>query len=857
MLTQEGAHYLNSNFTFKAICMKLFKTVNTSALSVTFLYGFFASMWIVFSDLVMGRVQLPAEQLTLLNQVKGIVFVAITSLLLYALLSRFYKRQEGEASESGKHSLRFLAISFVLITFIVPVVVGTLIQKRVPQIEKQAQEHLQTLAQLQALQVDQWYSQRSKDLQGLEKDVLFAQAVQGLLNGDVQQKDLLFASLQKHIDAYGYSKIKLLQGNDILLSLGDAIPPPESSHRDDLQTAIVQQRRVSTGLYSNDINQLYLDWFVPLTLVDAETPVVARVHSRVGDLLQQILSVKLESLPQFDAHFVLFQEQVDTLVVSVDQDILWVPYACERTDWLGQVHQRSTSFKSLNCHKDEVLFGAYYLDQYDAALVVEVNPSWALESFYASVIWMSLFSLLLALLMSSLLWVSWRQNEQMHQVEALARQREGAALLDYVAHYDHITNLPNRSLFLEKLVHLIKDGRRHDKTFALILFDIDRFKDINDSFGHNTGDILLKKLAQRLSARLDQVDTLARMGGDEFALIVEGEGDLSNITHIAVQIGQLASEPIGVDKDLKLSIGVSIGISLYPHHGMTADQLMQNADAAMYRAKAEGKGRFAFYSDDLTQMARLRVQQEAKLKRAFFKQHLEVFYQPQVNIQNGHIDGAEALVRWLDPEVGLISPAEFIPIAEETGLIMEIGEWVLRRVCQQGKTWLDQGYKPLRLAVNVSAQQFAQGDIVTTVADILAQTGYPAAFLELEVTESAFMQSSSDIDRVLRRLRKMGVSVALDDFGTGYSSLAYLKRFDLDMVKIDKSFIDEIVERQQDQKLVSAIVEMGHALNLKVLAEGVESQAQLQVLREQGCDAYQGFLTSQALPEDKFRQLLN
>jgi EAL domain-containing protein (putative c-di-GMP-specific phosphodiesterase class I) len=306
----------------------------------------------------------------------------------------------------------------------------------------------------------------------------------------------------------------------------------------------------------------------------------------------------------------------------------------------------------------------------------------------------------------------------------------------------------------------------------------------------------------------------------------------------------------------EVRIGVSIGISLFPEHGDTSEELLQHADAALYRAKDEGRGNFKYFSEDLTEAAKRRINLEALLRRAITKSELQVHYQPQIDIRTGVIIGAEALLRWQSTDEGMIPPSQFIPVAEETGLIGEIGEWVLLEVCRQGQRWLKAGLPPLRLAVNLSPYQFRHGDIVSRVSAILNETGFPAERLELELTESALMARESEAVHILGQLRTLGVRLAIDDFGTGYSSLAYLKRFPLDSLKIDKSFIDDIPELEDDKEIAAAIIGMAHTLRLKVLAEGVETEEQLNFLKEHGCDFYQGYYKSPAVPAETFVALL-
>ena len=425
-----------------------------------------------------------------------------------------------------------------------------------------------------------------------------------------------------------------------------------------------------------------------------------------------------------------------------------------------------------------------------------------------------------------------------------------------LAFYDLLTKLPNRRLLQERLNHSIDVERREGKKLALLMLDLDRFKAVNDSLGHQAGDALLQQVAERITNRLRDVDMVARLGGDEFIVLLEDIAHPDDAARVAEKIITDLSKPFKLPQSDDVRIGASIGISLYPQHGDNSEILLDYADSALYHAKDNGRGCFAYFSEDLTTSARERIEMENRLRRAIQQQELHLYYQPQIDIVSGRIVGAEALVRWQDPNEGLIPPVRFIPIAEETSLIVEIGEWVLREACCQGRLWLDMGLPPLTMAVNVSSHQFHRSDINALVAKVLAETRFPAGQLELEITESGLMENQDKTTVILNNLHGQGIHLAIDDFGTGYSSLAYLKSFSMDVLKIDKSFIAEIPYNTDDMEIAATIVAMGHTLGFKVLAEGVETPEQLAFLRRTGCDTYQGFIKSPALPAKKFAELL-
>jgi len=367
---------------------------------------------------------------------------------------------------------------------------------------------------------------------------------------------------------------------------------------------------------------------------------------------------------------------------------------------------------------------------------------------------------------------------------------------------------------------------------------------------------LLRQTAERRTARLRGIDTVARLGGDEFTVMLERVAQPEDAAVVANDIMTSLQQPWLLSNGIEVRIGASIGISLYPDHGHSTHDLLQHADAALYQAKQAGRGCFRYFSHSLTRAARERIDVEARLHRALEQGELRVLYQPQLDIGSGRIVGAEALVRWHDPQAGLIAPARFIPVAEASGLIGAIGKWVLTQTCLQGRAWLDAGLAPITLAVNISSRQFQNDGLDAEIASVLVQTGFPATHLELELTESALLEREHDVAQLLHRLRALGVRLAIDDFGTGYSSLARLKHFPLDVLKIDKSFIDDTPHREAAVAITQAIVAMGHSLGFKVLAEGVENRSQMAFLKTIGCDLFQGYLCSPPLAADAFCRLL-
>ncbi|MEK6245828.1 MAG: EAL domain-containing protein, partial [Pseudomonadota bacterium] len=424
-----------------------------------------------------------------------------------------------------------------------------------------------------------------------------------------------------------------------------------------------------------------------------------------------------------------------------------------------------------------------------------------------------------------------------------------------LAHYDTLTGLPNRVLLQRRLKRAMARADRGQTLLAVIFLDLDQFKEINDSLGHAGGDAVLKEAALRLESCLRLTDTVARLGGDEFTILLEDVRSVDEISRVAGKLlGAIAERADVAGHELHLS--TSIGVTVYPLDDHDADTLLRNADLAMYHAKQEGRNNVQFFSRDMSERTEKRVDLLARLRGAIARHELQLHYQPQVDIRSGHIIGVEALLRWNDPERGLVSPAQFIPLAEDTGLIVPIGEWVLREACGQAKRWLDAGLGPLAMAVNLSPRQFRQKNLVQMVAGILAETGLPPACLELEITESTMMHRAEEAAVGLRALHALGVQISLDDFGTGYSSLAYLHRFPVHTLKVDQSFVRDIKSDRDDAAIVSTVITLARQMGLKALAEGVETEAQLSFLRARGCDSFQGYLFSRPQPAAEIEALL-
>ena len=420
--------------------------------------------------------------------------------------------------------------------------------------------------------------------------------------------------------------------------------------------------------------------------------------------------------------------------------------------------------------------------------------------------------------------------------------------LRYLVNYDALTKLPNRTLFRDRLEHAMAYARRYNHLVVLMFLDVDRFKAINDSLGHLVGDQLLQAVSERLRSCAREGDTVARLGGDEFAIVMEGIVDISDADIAAKKVLRAMSKSFILEGH-DMFVTASIGVTVYPSDSDDIESLIRNADTAMYRAKQAGRNNYQFYTEDMNTRAIESLLLQNNLRKALDNQEFLLYYQPQINLTSGEMIGMEALIRWQHPELGLLSPKQFISIAEETGLIIPIGEWVLRKVCLQLKEWQSRGLPLFRVSVNLSACQFKQRNLVGIISEIIEETGVDPSYIELEITEGVLVDDEEKAIDILHKLKKLGMQISIDDFGTGYSSLSYLKRFPINTLKIDKSFIRDISTNADDAAIAEAIIALGHSLRLKVIAEGVETLEQLEFLSPRGCDEVQGFYFSEPLPE--------
>jgi diguanylate cyclase (GGDEF)-like protein/PAS domain S-box-containing protein len=425
----------------------------------------------------------------------------------------------------------------------------------------------------------------------------------------------------------------------------------------------------------------------------------------------------------------------------------------------------------------------------------------------------------------------------------------------FQAYYDTLTALPNRKLFRDRLDLALVQASHGERVLSVLFVDLDNFRDINDTLGHVIGDELLKMVASQLKASIANTDTVARMGGDEFALLIENSDSAETINQLVAKLLQAVTQPFVIDGH-EITVSCSIGLTIYPLNNGDAHTLLQNAEVAMYRAKEVGKNRSQLFTSEMDAAIQRRGDISQRLRSALKKPEFILHYQPRVELDSGRATGVEALLRWYPEGSGLISPAEFIPVAERNGMIVPIGEWVLFEACRQAQQWQTEMGNSIKMAVNLSARQLRDIDLVRLVVRVLEETGLPAHLLELELTESMLVHDTQRVLHTLQALKAIGVCISIDDFGTGYSSLSYLKSFPLDYLKIDRSFVTDLPDEPNNGAIVRAIIDMAHTLGMKVIAEGVETRQQLDFLLEQGCDEVQGYYFSKPLPTDQLTKLL-
>lgn len=465
-----------------------------------------------------------------------------------------------------------------------------------------------------------------------------------------------------------------------------------------------------------------------------------------------------------------------------------------------------------------------------------------------------LFYFTLTMLLFAGILMAWRSGQSIRNI--VIKQRDIESVIKHQATHDELTDLPNRFLILDRLTQLIYEANRNESFIGVLFLDLDNFKKINDSLGHDIGDELLSETGRRLIKALRQVDTVGRLGGDEFVIILSHLRDVADIEPVLKKILQQLHTPFIIN-NRELLITASIGISVYPDDGEDANSLLQHADSAMYHSKSSGRNTYSYFTDQMHRAINRRLKLEEHMLRALELNEFEVYYQPQINLLSGQIIGAEALLRWNNPRLDNPGPDEFIPIAEQTGLIVAIGKFVIKSAFQQCAIWQQNHIKDFRIAINLSPRQFRDENLIETINSQIIASALTPSSIELEITEGVLLSEQEQVINTLNSLAKLNVSLSMDDFGTGYSSLSYLRRFPFSLVKIDRSFVNDIISNNMDRELIKAIIAMAHNMNLKVIAEGVEELDQYQLLQQLSCDYAQGYLLGKPMPSEQFQDFLS
>ena len=583
-----------------------------------------------------------------------------------------------------------------------------------------------------------------------------------------------------------------------------------------------------------------------------------RVEWKSNDELGRLVGAynnMLDQLEQSQAELIESQQELDNIVSSmVDALIVTSPD--------GKIIRINHAVSNMLKYAEEDLLGrqidsliAKERDRFSEIVSSDLAAKGASNGTETTLLSKEYLEIPVIFSCSTLLDTEGNQRGIVYVAKDITEHKQAEENLNYLANYDTLTGLPNRMLFLDRLEQSMKRLPWHDRFLAVLFLDLDRFKVVNDSLGHDVGDHLLKEVAERITSCVRDGDVVSRHGGDEFVILLIDINKQSNVIRVAKKILHILEIPFDLGEQEFVATS-SIGISLYPGDGDSPQTLLKNADSAMYRAKEAGRNNYQLYTACMNEEAHEQMAMESAIRRGIEQNEFILHYQPQVSLQTGQITGVEALVRWHDPERGLIPPYQFLPLAEETGLIISIGEQVLYQACRLAKAWQDEGLPPITMAVNIAERQFKQIDLPKLVHKVLNETGLSPEYLDLELTEGILMDQVDKATEVLQQLKAMGVRLSIDDFGTGYSSLSYLKRFPLDKLKIDRSFIMDIPSDSDDIAITSAVIQLGKSLDLTVVAEGVEDQQQLAFLHGKECELVQGYFFSRPVPAEEMRNML-
>lgn len=639
----------------------------------------------------------------------------------------------------------------------------------------------------------------------------------------------------------GYSSEEALGNTPKMLSSGSH----DQAFYQGLSAALAQDDHWEGEIWDRRRNgELYPLW-QSITVVRDASHRITHCFSIFSDITERKRAeqAQLESEERFRGAFET--AAIGMALVGLDGQWLKVNRSLCRIIGYSEQELRSMTFQNIT-HPDDIDADLNYVRQLLAGKIDHFRMEKRYFHKDGHIVWILL----------SVSLVRNAQGEPVHfvsQIIDITEHKEEEARTRYLAEHDLLTGLPSRALLLDRLRQAIASAKRNGSQLAILFIDLDRFKNVNDSMGHGIGDKLLQEIARRLNQHVRSVDTVSRQGGDEFVIMLTDIGSAAQAAHVAANVMRAIALPYRFD-NYEFNITSTIGISVYPTDGADMDTLIKNADVAMYHAKESGRNRYQFFSREMNTRIVERFALENKLRKALIRHEFVLQYQPETDIVTGRMIGAEALIRWQQPDAGLLLPAHFMAVAEECGLIVPIGDWVLRTACLQAKSWHEQGY-PLIVSVNLSVAQFRQKNLLQSILDALRCADLAPHYLELEITEGILIDGADNTIATLKALRKIGVKLAIDDFGTGYSSLSYLKRFSVDKLKIDQSFVHDMTIDPDGATIISAIIAMAKNLKLKVIAEGVETVEQFHFLEAHGCDEYQGFYASEALSSHDFSQI--
>lgn len=706
-----------------------------------------------------------------------------------------------------------------------------------------------------------------------------------LLEEDLNRKRGEYEEILSVINFFVHKMLELMEGIPVLILISDENGCVLEMAGDEAIKSVVQQSGIKVGLVfneqeagTNSIN-LVLDHREPIQLVGddhyyefLQSSACYSVPFQYTDLSNLLGTITI--MTTIDQHNPFLLAMLCTVVDSIERELL-LKKQNSRLDILNQVVIETTRNAIIITDRDgmitefnkyaEILTGSKKQD-----VLYKPIPYGKANDFIKEVLQKGENYENIEFILTPQVGQDERvclfdafpiRNENMQIVGAFAQFRDiterynTQKQINYLAYHDDLTDLPNRRFFIMHIDELLRQGVKEDSIFAVMFLDLDSFKKINDTLGHNNGDALLKLAAERLKACCQSPNKLvSRMGGDEFTILLEEITDRTEAIHVAEEIIKAFEKPFAVD-GYEFYITASIGIAFYPQDGQSVESLMKNADIALYRMKEDGKNNFNIFKPIPNSGGIERLTLENSIRKALQQNEFVLYYQPQINTLTGEIIGTEALVRWNHPTQGLIPPAKFIPLAEETGLIVPLGEWVLETACRQNQIWIEKGYAPMSISVNLSSRQFSKPNLVETIKEILRETRIDPHYLELEITESMTTNVEVTVE-VLAKLKELGIQICIDDFGTGYSNLYYLKVFSIDRLKIDRSFVRDIMTDSNDADIVATIIAMAHNLGINVIAEGVETKDQLDFLRSQNCHEVQGFYYHQPLPAEQMEQLL-